>query len=378
MEVPDRLFEDLTQLYANLDAALPAFSGNHCGDCRACCTAQGLSRHHVGQLEVAFLASHVGEEKANAFRQYAEREKGEDGGFLHDACPFYDLDTKGCSVYRIRPFSCRIFGHFKAANTFFPQGCVFTGHEQSFTPQEYLSVVPQARQLRELMRLHFAWRGSQPVRYADLDPAKVVPPGPDDLKYLSPDDPYDRALLHQVNGRYAEALEELMAIHRSEGDSAYLLYSIGMVLELMGAHPQAVAAFARAADLVPECASFHYHIGYNALSAGYKPLAIEHLRKTVELNPDHGLAMGFLGYIHLIDGQLEEGAGFMERAVAIDPDNGFFHLRLGLAWMSLGRHDEGIEQIQEATRFEPTRQQADDVLRATRHALESLPDRSIE
>ncbi|HEY4001808.1 MAG TPA: tetratricopeptide repeat protein [Candidatus Xenobia bacterium] len=363
----DKLFEDLEQLYRNLDAALPSFSGNVCGDCKACCTAEGLTRHHVGEMELANIAHHVGEEKAEAFRQYTGHHRDDSGAFLHAQCPFYNDATRGCGIYTFRPFSCRIFGHFRANNSTFPKGCVFHGKEQTFEPQEYTQKVPYARQLRELMRVYMAVADNAPVRYVSISSMASSTPTQDDLSLLDMDDPYDKAMLHQVRGEYPQALQCLAQAWQKEGDKPYLLSAIGLTFEFIGNHAEAISAFTRALQQEPDCAAFHYHIGYNSLSMGDSEQARVHLMRTIELNPRHALATGFLGYMALIAGNVEEGARYMEEATRLDPDNGYFHLRLGLAWLTLGRVEEGLEHVRVATRFDQTREQALQILKDTKY-----------
>lgn len=344
----ERFLADLERLYADLEAALPSHSGNPCGACRECCTARELNVHHVTGLELDYIRRHVGEARAEAFRRYAARDAD-----APETCPFYDEATSGCGIYRWRPFSCRIFGHFRAEGTHLPAPCVFRGHETVYPPRDYVRRIPLAATLRGLVREHLLHRSGDPAFDArsGRGGAGGDPQG-------EPDDPLDRAARMQARGDCEGALRELLAERSRQGDSAFLLYALGIVYEDLQREAEALPVFEAALALAPEAAALYYHRGYVRLALGDLAGAVGDFERTVARNERHVLALGLLGFLALAQGRLEEGAGWLERAVAIAPDNGPFRCRLALAWLSLGRHEEAVVQLRAAAGIEASREEA--------------------
>lgn len=317
-------FDALREVYALLDGSGPSPTGNPCGSCRACCTAEGLTTHAVSDLELDYLAERVGDEGARAFADYAARAREESGAWRHGVCPF---QVEGrCEVHSHRPFACRAFGHFRVAGTLFPEGCVYTGAEREFPFAEYFSTVPGSRQLHQLKRDYAFLRRPGPVR--------MVPPGgaraldEDDLAYLNPEDPLDRATRALVTGRPEEALAEARRALEEVGGTPSVLYTLGTAFEILRRPAQALVVFREALNLLPECADFHYHEGYNLVQCRDFANGFAALARAVELNPEHSLALGFMGYVLLLDRRTEEARGYLLRALQVDPDNLFFRARL--------------------------------------------------
>lgn len=320
----ERFFEALAEVFAAVDAATPRTCGNPCGECRQCCTARGLTSHAVSDLELDYLARHAGSEGAAAFADYAARRRDGDGEVLHAECPFYDGTTGGCGVYAWRPFSCRTFGHWRVAGTRFPPDCTFAGREVEFPFTRYFDTVPGSRDLHALKRDYAFLRDPGPVR--------MVPPSrgltDEDLAYLDEEDPLDRSTRALVAGDLPRALDEARNALAELGGTPSVLYALGSAFEMLGRHAEALLVFDEATRLLPDCADFHYHRGYNLVQSRDFMAGAQALERAVELNPSHSLALGFLGYVLLLDRRTEEAVPWLERAVAVDPANEFFRRRL--------------------------------------------------
>ncbi|MHB2015841.1 MAG: YkgJ family cysteine cluster protein, partial [Candidatus Xenobia bacterium] len=254
------LLAALERLYQNLEAALPQSGGNPCGQCYECCTGAGLSRHRVSELELGYLRERVGPERVEDFRQYAERARGENGELRFAVCPYYDTETHRCGVYAFRPFSCRVFGHFRADTTHMPQRCVFRGRERVFEPRQYLDTVPLARELRQLMR---AWEPTtgHAVRYVSPDAAAAQLPDALDLAFLDAADPVDRAITRQVKGDWEGARDELLLARQQYGELPHIMQHLGIALEMTGDHAAAREVFLGLLRRQPDNSVFHYHVG---------------------------------------------------------------------------------------------------------------------
>lgn len=146
----EALFVALAELYSSLDDQLAGGDqDNPCGECRECCTGSGLNKHNVTALEIDYIRRNEGAEAIQEFRRFLKR----DGEV--DVCPYFDEEIWGCGIYTSRPFSCRLFGHYRSEDSQLPQVCVFRGQEQIFSGHSYYESVPQAVQLRTLVRRYW-------------------------------------------------------------------------------------------------------------------------------------------------------------------------------------------------------------------------------
>lgn len=320
----DRFFAALEGVFARLDGSVPAAVGNPCGACRECCTAQGLTRHAVSDLELDYLARHVGEEAARAFEEYAARVREPGGAYKHADCPLHEGGR--CRAHRVRPFSCRAFGYYRMAGTRLPEGCVFQDRDQEFAFGEYFQAVPGSRELHQLKRDYAFLRRPGPVRL--VTPGGDRELGDDDFAHLNPEDPLDRANHRLVLGDREGALAEARQALEELGGTPSVLYTLGTAYEVLSRPREALLVFQEALKLLPDCADFHYHVGYNLVQLRDFAQGFQALARAVERNPEHSLALGFMGYVLLMDRRAAEAVPYLERAVAVDPENRFFAARL--------------------------------------------------
>ena len=347
-----QLLQSLEELYLELAARLPVIDGNPCGACRSCCTG-GMSGHQVSELELELVRTRMSETCALGFSSYLNRDKAADGGLLHPVCPNYDEEQKGCRIYAVRPFSCRVFGHHLQAGTALPPDCVFESRAAVFAPGEYYVSIPLSSRLRWLTRELQLFR---PLAAASSGGSRAT-----DSDFFNADDPIDRAIRHQLAGNLPAALEELLAARCLEPRSNYLHYSLALLYAMQNRHREALESFREVVLEVPR-ADLHAMAAHHCLALGDPRAAEVELLAALELDPRCSMALGMLAYLHLMENQLEKGAAYLERALREEPDNGFFHLRLGLAWIQLGREQEGLAELLEASRLEPSREQAEQLL----------------
>ncbi|MCE7872083.1 hypothetical protein DYH09_17120 [bacterium CPR1] len=324
---PDLVSQDLLlqleRLYA--EQQLPAVEGNPCQSCFACCTATGHLTHRISALELAYVGWKVGPWAAESLASYAARERNEEGRLVFEHCPHYQ---NGCGIYDHRPFSCRVFGHFRERGTELPGGCSFQGRETEFARQDYYQVVPGARALRPLLR-EFSL-------LARPRHAQAAGPGQEaSLDWLDQDDPVDRALGHLAGGHYDQALSELLAqLERQPEGSGFVWHTLGLVYGLLDRPALAVEAFGRAVTLMPDQADCLAQLGTSLMLT---------------------TAPGMLGYGHLLLEEWNQAAAQLARALEIEPENGFYALRLASARLALGQRQQAIPLLELAAGFEPTR-----------------------
>ncbi len=267
-----------------------------------------------------FIVDQLGDERIEEFRKFLAR----DGQVA--LCPYFDERAWGCGIYNQRPFSCRVFGHYREESTSLPDVCVFRGQEKIFAANSYYESVPQAAELRDLVRRF--WPMVSPSTAPDGSLA-VGKTGAE----VSGGDGLDRALILQHRGSLSKALSEL-----NESDlerTPYFLYVLSLVLEGMERHAEAAQALREGLDEAPESAALWFRYGCNLYAQGHCESAESAFREAVSRHEGHASAQGMLGAHCLRSGRLTEAVLFLRRAQDLDPDNPVFGRLLDSA-MSAG------------------------------------------
>lgn len=286
------LEEQLLELYRELE--LPR-GENHCGSCRTCCTAAGLSTQKVTGLELAVLG-----DGASDFARYAARERREDGSYLFPECP--NLGSAGCRVYERRPFSCRVFGHYRPQATTLPPECVFLHKDIEFPTSQYYEVVPGARRLRELSR-DYQLR-QVPTATTASNSAEVG---------LNLEDPWDRALAQVLKGELPDLPAE------AEGESLFSCYVRALVAGERGQHQLALRLYSRLVSACPARYDLMTFAGFHAFQAGQMDEAEDYWLQSLRLCSQNPLTFSFLGYLFLHRQQWQLAADFFGAALELEP-----------------------------------------------------------
>ena len=366
----ENLFLDVDQKLADMSA--PPSGVNPCAACFSCCCAvHGPSQHRVSEIEFALMEARLGGEVGRDFRRYIGRERTDAGSLVFDCCPNYDLQAHGCGVYPQRPFACRVFGHMKPEGTFFPPGCAFTGRERTFALSAYFRDVPGARELRRLAREFQMFSPPQAAHFVDLEESVQAEPG-QDVSNLQPDDPLDRALLQQMEGRFNDALDTLIEARQHDRPSLFLDYSVAMLLTRMEQHEAALVVYGSLLKRLPQRVDLHYYAGFHAYFCQQPELAKSHFLAAVQGLPDHSMALGFLGYMALQEQLWAEAESYFLQALQADERNPFVHLRLGSLYLQTDRHSEARTHLETAARHPATQAQAQAAL-ADQPTLVTVP-----
>ena len=298
-----QLLDALERLYLSLEPPSPR--PNACGTCRTCCTARGVDRQVVTELELGLLARHYGPERAQDFRRFASRERRPDGQFTFDPCP--NLGPEGCSVYPHRPFSCRVFGHYRLEHTRLPDECHFRGSERSLPHQDYYRSFPGAEDLRVLSRDYQMLRPNLPP-----DPAASHDPGGGAVG-LNLEDPLDRALAALSRG------EEVEVAPPGPDAPLFAHYVRALWAGQHEHHEEALQRYQWVLDHCPERYDLKAFLGFHAFQIGRFELAeqawLESLAGAVQ-----PLTLAFLGYLYQHRGEWQQAADFFGAAAELEPE----------------------------------------------------------
>lgn len=321
--------DQLAQLYCELDAGL-ALPGavNRCGTCNACCRSEGRVAHGVSELELLFLESRAGSQAA--FRVYLT-------GRHERTCPHY-LEGSGCQVYPWRPFSCRVFGHYREAGSELPPTCTYGEVAVSFPAASRLTVLPGAARLKHLqLELTVA---DKPTETHSSRPR----PRSDAL---------DVALKLARQGDVAGTCAELEGALASGGPTGYTLYNAGLIYSMVSQPEKALESFLQASRYLPERADVRYYAATQAMFLGHKTRARQLAEEARKLAPDHAANLSLLGSLYRLEGRFEEA-----RDCLLPLDSPLDRFFLGEVWVGLGELEKARACFEEVSRHEPLHEQA--------------------
>ncbi|NPV73952.1 MAG: YkgJ family cysteine cluster protein [Pelotomaculum sp.] len=141
----DSLLKDLADFYARLDHFLLP-SSRACGICGECCKA--VSALRVYPLEMENIRMHIKNELLlDKFRNFANSDVISIWGSSSGYCPFQEGVL--CGIYPVRPYHCRIYGHYDPRGKSLLKGCVYQGHAISYYKREELPMIDELDRLND-------------------------------------------------------------------------------------------------------------------------------------------------------------------------------------------------------------------------------------
>lgn len=188
-------------------------------------------------------------------------------------------------------------------------------------------------------------------------------------------------LLHEISGRYQEALEYYNKALATDPDNANGLFHKGHVLEFLGQVQESNAAYLKAYELDKENPSVLMALGKMALAQGktddsvafykaaagtpnvaaylkaealtnasiirrnqmlYMEEAIDLAQQAVNAYPSSSPALGALGFAYGINGRMDEGLESLKKAIASNPRISQNYWHMGQLLRSVSRYDEAL------------------------------------
>ena len=167
-----------------------------------------------------------------------------------------------------------------------------------------------------------------------------------------------RAAALRRSDKVDAAIEVLEQLSRRFPDMAAVQSTLGDVLRQKEDYEDAVAAYDRAIDLIPEGGRGAWFTHY-ARAIAHERLdhweqAEADFRKALELNPGQPQVLNYLGY-SMVEQQvnLDEALEMIEQAVAAEPASGYIVDSLGWVLYRLGRYEEAVGHMERAVELEP-------------------------
>jgi tetratricopeptide (TPR) repeat protein len=164
------------------------------------------------------------------------------------------------------------------------------------------------------------------------------------------------------------ACREAIQMRQSASKAAEANHSMGLLLQHLGRHEEAMAPLREAIRLRPNYAEAHYRLGRSLLVAALADVAhsksasavpkleaaLQSLRDGIRLNPDHIEAYGSLGDSLRELKRHDEAIAAYREAIRLDPQNAERRIQLAEWLNKLGRYPEAVETFEAAERIDRT------------------------
>lgn len=160
------------------------------------------------------------------------------------------------------------------------------------------------------------------------------------------------ALLALYNARrYVEAESKTRALLGIFPNFGFGWKLLGGILQMQG--KDALPAFQKTAQLLPNDPHAHYNFGVALKIAGRLNEAAASYRRAVEIKPDFAEAYGNLGSVLKDMGQLDKAVDIYRRALKIKPDSADTYINLGIALNALGQLEDAAASYRKAAEIKP-------------------------
>ena len=178
------------------------------------------------------------------------------------------------------------------------------------------------------------------------------PVNPEPMRQIPPPPAEVNALIALYNAqRFAEVESQARRLTGRFPDAALLWKLLGASLQMQG--KDALAAFQKAAELMPGDAEAHNNLGSVFQERGQLDDALASYRSALKIDPRFVEAHYNLGNALSELGRLEEAVDSYRSALKFNPDIAVIHSNLGAALQELGRIDEAISSCRRALELEP-------------------------
>jgi tetratricopeptide (TPR) repeat protein len=165
-----------------------------------------------------------------------------------------------------------------------------------------------------------------------------------------------RTLLAQalgLQGKYAEAANELRPILKMAPDSKSVHTLLADMLAAAGQHDEAAAEYRWLVASSPGDSSIESKLAATLLAAGRLSEATEHLQKALQLDPRSAVLNRSLAEVYVRRGDPARAEPYAREALRLEPGNPAAHNVLGIALASNGHLGEAIAQFQQALQINP-------------------------
>lgn len=163
----------------------------------------------------------------------------------------------------------------------------------------------------------------------------------------------NEAVLFYRQGKYDNALENLVTALRKEPNDPEIHFNLGATLNKLGRVNDAIEAYQRALELSPHYDEAHNNLGRIYLNKGELELAETHFKDALQTNPRNYNAHNNYGIIFIRRKMYEEAEKHFLEAIGINPDYTEAYVNLGYLYTSTGRVEQARAAFNNALRVTP-------------------------
>ncbi len=158
--------------------------------------------------------------------------------------------------------------------------------------------------------------------------------------------------MFQVQGRFAEAVDEYRKILKVEPDYLKAIYNLGLALQSQGKLDEAIVQYRRALELRPGHLKAHGNIG-NVLQSQNKFDEALKRHHGLKLKTDLAETHNNLALALHAQNKLDEAVGHYHQALSLKPNFADAHYNLGITLSEQGKLDEAIGHYRRAIELNP-------------------------
>jgi len=155
----------------------------------------------------------------------------------------------------------------------------------------------------------------------------------------------------QMQGKNALAAFQKTAQLMPEDAEAF--FNLGVVQRSLGLLDEAIASYRRAVQIKPGFVHAHFNLGTTMMDLGQLENAADSYRRVITLKPDSIEAYSNLGNILRKLDQLDAALASHQRALEINPDSAKILCNLGIVLKDLGQIDRAKDCYQRAMKISP-------------------------
>ena len=167
------------------------------------------------------------------------------------------------------------------------------------------------------------------------------------------DELFEAATRFQGLGDFAQAEQRYRQLLREHPDNTEVWCRLGHVCEALGHHDEALACYAKAAQLQPNFAQAWCDLGRSLHRVGRREDAGASWERAASLQPDDPAPPNELGLLLMELGRPAEAAARFAQVLRLRPDSAAIHSNLGLALLNFGKAQEAMLNLEQALHLQP-------------------------
>jgi arylsulfatase A-like enzyme/cytochrome c-type biogenesis protein CcmH/NrfG len=164
---------------------------------------------------------------------------------------------------------------------------------------------------------------------------------------------FSDAMAASQHGRYAESIEKLKSMIKTEPNSVPAHYMQGLNYYRLKMFPEAVDELQKTVQLSPDYALAVFNLGMAQAHAGQMDAAIATLQRALQLDGTNFEAAFNLGVAFIQKQQMEPAAAAFRQSVTINPELARGHRALGEILLYQENLDEALTELRRAVELAP-------------------------